>query len=235
MTKMAWTKEEFKNKIMTLESRYHIHHPFHIAMNSGQCNKQQIQGWILNRFYYQINIPRKDAALLANCPDQTIRRQWLQRIIDHDGQKNNEGGIAAWIQLGEACDLSRTEIISLKHVLPGVRFAVDAYVRFAQQRPWQETVCASLTELFAPKIHTERLKNWPTYYPWININGLQYFRTRLNEAPRDVAYGLSLTLNYFRTRTEQEQALEIIQFKLDILWSMLDAMQMVYGLNNGIN
>ncbi|TXF12561.1 pyrroloquinoline-quinone synthase PqqC [Pelomicrobium methylotrophicum] len=226
--KRPWTREEFEQKLREKGAGYHIHHPFNVRMNSGQLNPDQIRGWVANRFYYQISIPLKDAAILANCPDREVRRRWIQRIIDHDGRQGEEGGIEAWIRLGMACGLSREEIVSLKHVLPGVRFAVDAYVNFARTRPWQEAVCASLTELFAPQIHKERLANWPQHYPWIDPAGYEYFRKRLSEARRDVEHGLTITLDYFKTREQQERALEILQFKLDILWTMLDAIQLAY-------
>jgi pyrroloquinoline-quinone synthase len=227
-----WTKKEFEEKLRAKGDRYHIHHPFHVAMNSGRCTRTQVQGWVLNRFYYQVSIPVKDAAILANMPDRGERRRWIQRILDHDGAPGSEGGIEAWLRLGEAVGLAREEVVSLKHVLPGVRFAVDAYVNFARRAPWQEAVCASLTELFAPEIHKERLAGWPQHYPWIDASGYAYFRGRLAEARRDVEHGLEVTLEHFRTRGQQERALEILQFKLDILWSMLDAMQLAYGIGN---
>jgi pyrroloquinoline-quinone synthase len=199
-------------------------------MNGGKLTKDQICGWVYNRYYYQISIPIKDAAVLSNMPDRDHRRQWIQRIIDHDGTQGDEGGIEAWIWLGQACGLKRDDVTSLKYVLPGVRFAVDAYVNFARRAPWQEAVCSSLTELFAPEIHKERLSNWPQHYPWIDQSGYAYFRKRLSEARRDVDHGLRVTLDYFTTRTQQQRALEILQFKLDILWSMLDAMQIAYGV-----
>jgi len=225
-----WSKEEFERQLRAKESRYHIHHPFHIAMNSGRCTREQVQGWVYNRFYYQIAIPLKDAAVLANMPDREQRRQWVLRILDHDGTQGDEGGIEAWLRLGEACGLQREEVKSLKHVLPGVRFAVDAYVNFARRAPWQEAVCSSLTELFAPTIHRKRLENWPQFYPWIEAGGYEYFRKRLSEARRDVEHGLQVTLDYFQTREAQQRALEILQFKLDVLWSMLDTMQHTYGI-----
>jgi len=227
-----WTKTEFEEKLRAKGDRYHIHHPFHVAMNSGRCTKAQVQGWVLNRFYYQVSIPVKDAAILANMPDREQRRRWIQRILDHDGTPGSEGGIEAWLRLGEAVGLAREALVSLKHVLPGVRFAVDAYVNFARRAPWQEAVCASLTELFAPEIHKERLAGWPQHYPWIDASGYAYFRGRLAEARRDVEHGLEVTLEHFRTRGEQERALGILQFKLDILWSMLDAMQLAYGIGH---
>ena len=225
-----WSKAEFEEKLRAKGERYHIHHPFHVAMNSGRCTKTQVQGWVLNRFYYQVSIPVKDAAILANMPDREQRRRWIQRILDHDGAHGSEGGIEAWLRLGEAVGLEREEAISLRHVLPGVRFAVDAYVDFARRAPWQEAVCASLTELFAPDIHKQRLANWPQHYRWIEPSGYAYFRQRLGEGRRDVEHGLEVTLEHFRTRDEQQRALDILQFKLDVLWSMLDAMQLEYGI-----
>ena len=227
---LPWNKQDFEAQLRGKGDGYHIHHPFHVAMNSGQCTRAQVQGWVYNRFYYQMSIPLKDAAVLSNMDDREQRREWIQRIIDHDGMQGDEGGIEAWLRLGEACGLKRDEIISLRHVLPGVRFAVDAYVNFARRAPWQEAVCSSLTELFAPQIHKQRLENWPQHYPWIDLKGYGYFRQRLAEARRDVEQGLRVTLDYFKTRAEQERALTILQFKLDILWSMLDAMQINYGI-----
>ena len=227
-----WTRQEFEEKLRGKGVRYHIHHPFHVAMNRGRCTKVQVQGWVLNRFYYQVSIPIKDAAILANMTEREHRRRWIQRILDHDGKEGTEGGIEAWLRLGEAVGLAREALTSLRHVLPGVRFAVDAYVNFARRSPWQEAVCASLTELFAPDIHRERLAGWPQHYPWIDPSGYAYFRGRLAEARRDVEHGLEVTLEHFRSRAEQERALEILQFKLDVLWTMLDSMQFAYGVGN---
>jgi pyrroloquinoline-quinone synthase len=224
-----WSALEFERQLRAKGERYHIHHPFQAGMNAGRCTREQIQGWACNRFYYQVSIPLKDAAILSNCPDREVRRRWIQRIVDHDGTKDDEGGIEAWIRLGVATGLARAEVTSLEHVLPGVRFAVDAYVDFARRQPWQEAVCASLTELFAPQIHRDRLAAWPQHYPWIDPAGLDYFRSRLSQARRDVEHGLEVTLGHFRTRAQQERALDILQFKLDVLWSMLDAMQAAYG------
>jgi len=226
----SWTKTEFEQKLRAKGDRYHIHRPFHVAMNAGRCTRAQVQGWVLNRFYYQVSIPVKDAAVLANMPERDQRRRWIRRILDHDGTQGSEGGIEAWLRLGEAVGLARDEVASLRHVLPGVRFAVDAYVEFARRAPWQEAVCASLTELFAPEIHKQRLAGWPQHYPWIEPAGYAYFRQRLGEARRDVEHGLEVTLDHFLSRGAQERALEILQFKLDVLWSMLDAMQLAYGI-----
>ncbi|MBT6251253.1 MAG: pyrroloquinoline-quinone synthase PqqC, partial [Nitrosomonadales bacterium] len=178
-------------------------------------------------FYYQISIPIKDAAILSNCPVKEIRKEWIVRILDHDGEGDAEGGIEAWINLGRAVGLTREEVTSLDGVSPGVRFAVDAYINFAKQKSWQESVCSSLTELFAPHIHQQRISSWPEMYPWIDESGLTYFKKRLTEARRDVEHGLSVTLDYFSTSREmQEKALDILQFKLNVLWVIADSIML---------
>ncbi|MCB1748092.1 MAG: pyrroloquinoline-quinone synthase PqqC [Gammaproteobacteria bacterium] len=227
-TAAPWTRDEFEQRLRAKERFYHIHHPFHVRMNSGQLEREAVRGWVANRFYYQISIPVKDAAVMANCRDRDARRLWVQRIIDHDGSSGNEGGIEAWLQLGEAVGLTREALYDERHVLPGVRFAVDAYVNFARAASFEEAACSSLTELFAPTIHQKRLDNWPDAYPWIEAQGYNYFRKRLSEARRDVQHGLAVTLDHFTARHEQDYALNILQFKLDILWTMLDAMWMAY-------
>ena len=223
-----WSRAEFEQQLRAKESGYHTHHSFHLMMNEGKLTPAQIRGWVANRFYYQFNIPIKDGAVLSNCPDREVRRLWIQRILDQDGRGGDAGGLEAWIRLGEACGISRTELISLQMVLPAVRFAVDAYVNFARTRPWQEAVCSSLTELFAPQAHSDRLATWPQHYKWIKPEGLEYFRSRLSQAHRDVEHALKITLDYFTTREMQERALQILQFKLDILWALLDAVQAAY-------
>ena len=223
-----WTKIEFERKLRDKGRFYHIHHPFHVAMNSGESSPEQIKGWVANRFYYQTTIPVKDAAILANCKERSVRRELVQRVLDHDGYDEEEGGIEAWLSLAEAVGLTRDEVLSEEHVLPGVRFACDAYINFARQASWQDAACSSLTELFAPEIHKKRLQSWPEHYPWIDEEGYNYFRKRLSEARRDVRHGLNITLDFFDSRDLQDRALKILQFKLDILWSMLDAMQMAY-------
>ena len=227
----AWTRAEFETQLRNKGKAYHIHHPFNVMLNTGKAMPEQIRGWVANRFYYQIAIPVKDAAVLSNCPDREVRRGWVQRIVDHDGTDADPGGIEAWIGLGVATGLKREEIIDLRHVLPAIRFAVDAYVNFARRAPWQEAVCSSLTEMFAPEIHKQRLANWPEHYPWIVSTGLLFFRNRVSQARRDVEQGLAITLNHFTTRSQQQRALDILQFKLDILWAMNDAMAERYGVN----
>lgn len=237
-----WTREEFEAKLREKGKGYHIYHPFHVLMYEGKLSQQQMQCWVANRFYYQIAIPIKDAAILSNCPDREIRRSWIQRIIDHDGggaiAEGGDGGIEAWIKLGEAVGLTREDVTSLKYVAPAAKFAVDAYVNFARQRPWQEAVCSSLTELFAPHIHQQRISSWPEKYPWVKEEGMQYFKNRLTQARRDVEQGLYVTLDYFsQTREMQEKALDILQFKLDVLWALADAIMLActdVKIENGV-
>ena len=226
----AWTREEFEERLRERGRAYHVHHPFNLMLNSGQATREQIRGWVANRFYYQINIPLKDAAILANCDERAVRRNWVQRILDHDGYAEDPGGIESWLRLAEAVGLERAQVESLQDVLPGVRFAVDAYVNFARRAPWPEGVCASLTELFAPEIHRQRLAGWPGHYPWIDPAGLGYFQSRMSRARRDVEFALALTLERFRTRAAQERALQVLQFKLEVLWQMNDAMALAYGV-----
>jgi len=228
---VSWTRQEFEQRLRDKGRAYHIHHPFNVMLNSGRAQPEQIRGWVANRFYYQISIPIKDAAVLSNCDDRAVRRNWVQRILDHDGYAEDPGGIESWLRLAEAVGLDRSRVESLTDVLPGVRFAVDAYVNFARRAPWPDAVCSSLTELFAPEIHKQRLANWPDHYPWIERAGLHYFQSRVSLARRDVEFSLALTLERFRTQEDQERALRILQFKLDILWQMNDAMALRYGVN----
>ncbi|MGO9935730.1 MAG: pyrroloquinoline-quinone synthase PqqC [Steroidobacteraceae bacterium] len=230
MNARAWTREEFEAQLRQRGAAYHIHHPFNVLLNTGAANREQIQGWVANRFYYQFNIPIKDAAILANCPDRAVRRNWVQRILDHDGYGDDPGGIESWLRLAEAVGLPRERVESLTEVLPGVRFAVDAYVNFARRAPWPEAICSSLTELFASQIHQQRLATWPQHYPWIDAKGLQYFQSRVSLARRDVEFGLSFTLDHFDTRALQQRALDILKFKLDVLWLMNDAMAVRFAV-----
>ena len=235
MSPAAWNRVEFEAKLRERGRSYHIHHPFNVMLNTGKATPEQIRGWVANRFYYQISIPIKDAAVLSNCSDREVRRGWIQRILDHDGFEigavKDAGGIEAWLRLAEAVGLPREQLLSHELVLPGVRFAVDAYVNFARRASWQEAASSSLTELFAPQIHQSRLDVWPQHYPWIDASGYDYFRKRLKEARRDVEHGLRITLQHYTTFAAQQRMLEILQFKLDVLWSMLDAMSMAYELD----
>ena len=230
MSAAAWTPAEFEERLRERGRAYHIHHPFNVMLNTGNASPEQIRGWVANRFYYQINIPVKDAAILANCDERAVRRNWVQRILDHDGYGDDPGGIEAWLRLAAAVGLERARVESLADVLPGVRFAVDAYVNFARRAPWPEGVCASLTELFAPEIHRQRLANWPEHYAWIDPAGLTYFQSRMSRARRDVEFALAVTLERFSTRAAQERALSILQLKLDVLWQMNDAMAQKLGV-----
>ena len=211
---------------------YHDKHPFHVLMNSGQLSRDAIRFWAANRFYYQEHIPIKDAFILSNCPLREVRRLWLHRIVDHDGQKGDEGGIGAWLRLGQACGVSRKKMLSGQYVLPGVRFAVDAYVNFVRVQPWPIAVASSLTELFAPSLMSERLKAFERFYPWVDQSGLEYFKNRIVQAPRDSREALELTIDQCRTREMQDAALGALRFKCELLWAMLDCMHL-YAINPG--
>ena len=223
------TSDAFVDALRAQSQRYHHKHPFHVLMNEGRLSRAQIQGWVANRFYYQKSIPIKDAAILSNTPDPAIRRRWIGRIVDHDGAAEGQGGIEAWLRLAEAVGLSRPEVLDERHVVPGVRFAGDAYVTFARTRPWIEAVAASLTELFAPDLMSERIAGFERYYTWVDPAGLAYFKARLQQAPRDATYALELVTRYCRTREQQERAIAALSFKCDVLWSMLDAIHHAYA------
>lgn len=225
-----WDNETFLACLRAVgENHYHDKHPFHQYMNSGQLTREQVRGWVANRYYYQKNIPIKDAAIVANCPVREVRRAWLHRISDHDGLCEGEGGIEAWLTLAAAVGLRPEEILNEEHVLPGVRFAVDAYVTFARTKPWPIAIASSLTELFAPDLMRERLSAFERFYSWVPSEGLAYFRSRITQAKVDSDQGLAFTLHYCNTRELQEEAVKALSLKCDILWSMLDAMYMAYG------
>ena len=217
--------EEFIAALRAQGTRYHNLHPFHRRMDAGELTREELQRWVSNRFYYQKCIPLKDAAILANCPEVDVRREWIQRIIDHDGTTGGTGGIESWLRLGEALGVTRGELRSEAHVLPGVRYAVDAYVNFARQKPWIEAVASSLTELFGPAAIRVRLDALERHYDWIDPAGLDYFRSRLVQAPRDAQYALDLTVERCRTREQQDAAVAALRFKTEVLWAQLDAIE----------
>ena len=253
-----WDRETFLENLRAIGTRaYHDKHPFHVGMNEGRLSREALRGWVANRFYYQQNIPIKDAAILSNCPLREVRRVWIHRILDHDGvipravesivlsgersqdalttapatetASENEGGIEAWLRLGEACGLSRDELLQDRLLQPGVRFAVDAYVNFARTQPWPIAVASSLTELFAPDLMATRLAAFEKYYSWIDSRGLDYFRRRVTQARRDSDEALAMTLDHCNTPELQREAVRALQFKCDLLWSMLDAIHHAYG------
>jgi pyrroloquinoline-quinone synthase len=227
-TRTSTDVDDFVEALRAQSRAYHDQHPFHVRMNAGRLSRRQLQGWAANRLYYQLNIPRKDAAILANCPDVEVRRRWIRRILDHDGTRPGEGGIEAWLRLGEAVGLTRAEMLAERHLVPGVRFAVDAYVTFARTRPWVEAVASSLTELFAPDLMAERLAAFERHYPWIDRAGLAYFRARLQQAPRDSEHALEVVTRYCRTPEERAGAVAALSFKCDVLWSVLDGIDLAF-------
>ena len=220
-----WTRDEFAQRLRDVgAAAYHDQHPFHQRMNSGALSREQIQLWVANRFYYQKNLPIKDAILISRCPIRQIRQVWIQRILDHDGYGDDPGGIEKWLKLAAATGLDQVDLESDRLLLPGVRFAVDAYVQLVATRSWIEGVASSLTELFAPNLMAARLEAFERHYPWIERDALAYFRARLSQAPRDSDHGMSLVLEHCQTRLLQEAAIDALQTKCQILWAQLDAM-----------
>ncbi|MHC4974904.1 MAG: pyrroloquinoline-quinone synthase PqqC [Planctomycetota bacterium] len=209
-------------------TRYHSRHPFHERLHGGKCDHGQVQAWVLNRFYYQASIPLKDAALMSRTFDPALRREWRGRIEDHDGSGENEGGIERWLRLAEAVGLEREYVLSTRGVLPATRFAVDAYVRFVRERSLLEALASSLTELFAPKIHEERIAGLLAHYDFADERSIAYFKRRLAEAPKDVRFTLTRVIDMAGTRAEQEAVLAAVRFKTDVLWAQLDALYHAY-------
>lgn len=220
---------EFESALRQIGAeRYHDKHPFHVLMHAGRLDQGQLQAWVLNRFYYQKSIPLKDASLIGRSEDIDLRREWIGRIRDHDGAGPGEGGIERWLKLAEGVGLDRDYVASCEGVLPGTRFACDAYVRFVREKTVVEAVASSLTELFAPDLHRTRIDALLAHYPFANESTLAYFRTRLVEAPKDVAFGLEYVLRHARTRDQQTSCIAALRFKTDVLWAQLDALHHAY-------
>ena len=226
---MTTDKTDFEARLRRIGAeRYHDKHPFHDMLHNGKCTRTQVQAWVINRYYYQSHIPLKDAAFMSRVDDPALRRAWRSRIEDHDGSDTNEGGINRWLRLAEAVGLDRDYVASEQGVLPATRFAVDAYVRFVRDKTLLEAVAASLTELFAPAIHANRIEGLLKHYDFADDSSLSYFKNRLKEAPKDVAFGLAWVLDHADTAEKQDAAAAALEFKTDVLWSQLDALYSAY-------
>jgi pyrroloquinoline-quinone synthase len=225
----AASRAEFEARLRQIGAeRYHDKHPFHKMLHSGGCTPDQVRAWVINRYYYQCSIPMKDAAFMSRCTDRHIRCAWRKRIEDHDGAEGHEGGIERWLKLAEAVGLDPAYVESCKGLLPATRFAVDAYVRFVRDMPLLDAVASSLTELFAPKIHAERIEGLLANYDFANEVSMSYFKRRLKEAPEDVAYGLAFVLDHADTLEKQDACAAALTFKTNLLWAQLDALRSAY-------
>jgi len=221
--------EELEQELRAIGAeRYHDKHPFHKLLHGGKLNKGQVQAWALNRYCYQSAVPRKDAALISRSHDREIRRDWVHRILDHDGYGEEEGGIERWLVLTDGLGLDRDYVVSMKGALPATRFAVEAYVNFVREKTLVEAIASSLTELFAPTIHKERISGMLENYDFISDDVMQYFKRRLAQAPRDADYALEYVKRNARTPESQAAALDALRFKCNVLWSQLDALYLAY-------
>ncbi len=229
MTQRALTPDELEAALRQIgATRYHNLHPFHKKLHGGDCSLDQVRAWALNRYCYQAIIPQKDAALMARCEDRDLRREWLHRITDHDGLEGEEGGIERWLVLTDGLGFDRDYVISREGALPATKFAVEAYRHFVAEKSLLEAVASSLTELFAPKIHEERIVGMLEHYDFINDRVVAYFRRRLDQAPRDAAFALDYVKRNAVTVEQQRQALRALTFKTEVLWAQLDALWMAY-------
>jgi pyrroloquinoline-quinone synthase len=221
--------QEFEAALQKIGAeRYHNLHPFHQKLHGGQCTKIQVKAWALNRYYYQSSIPIKDSIVLSRFRDRAIRLEWRHRIEDHDGDFDTEGGIERWLKLTDGLGFDRAYVESCKGILPATRFAVDAYVHFVGERTPLEAIGSSLTELFAPKLHNERISGMLKNYSFINPEIMAYFQRRLDQAPRDAAFALSYVKTNARNREEQQAVMNALSFKCDVLWAQLDALWSAY-------
>ncbi|MGW5648005.1 pyrroloquinoline-quinone synthase PqqC [Saccharopolyspora sp. NPDC003752] len=216
-------ESEFRESLQRLANRYWAHHPFHLRLHDGRCSAAEVRLWVANRWYYQRHLPQKNAAIVANCPLPEVRRIWVERIAFQDGAGDADGGLHDWLVLGEAVGLQRDEVVDERHVLPGVRFAVDAYLDFCRRKPWIEGVAAALTEMFSPGHMADRMAAWKRHYDWIEPGGLAYFERRIPAARADSSVTLGVVLKHCVTREQQDAAVRALSFKCDVLWAMLDA------------
>jgi pyrroloquinoline-quinone synthase len=208
--------------------RYHNLHPFHRLLHGGKLTRGQVQAWALNRYCYQAAVPRKDAALIGRVLDRELRRAWVNRLLDHDGYGGEEGGIERWLVLTDALGLDRAYVTSMRGALPATRFATEAYVRFVLQEPLIDAVASSLTELFAPQIHQERIAGMLEHYDFIGERAMQYFRRRLDQATRDADFALDYVRRHAVTPEQQAACVEAVRFKCNVLWAQLDALHHAY-------
>ena len=221
--------EEFEAAIRAVGTeRYHDKHPFHRLLHGGKLNKGQVQAWALNRYCYQAAVPRKDAALISRTEDRELRRIWIGRILDHDGAGGETGGIERWLILTDALGLDREYVTSMQGALPATRFAVEAYVQFVRERSLVEAVASSLTELFAPSIHRERIAGMLAHYDFIDERVMAYFRRRLEQATRDADFALDYVKRHAVTAEAQYACIEAVRFKCNVLWAQLDALHHAY-------
>jgi pyrroloquinoline-quinone synthase len=207
-------------------ARYHDRHPWNVRMHAGQLSKEELRLWVMNRFYYQTRIPIKDAIILSKSDDPSFRRAWIRRIGDHDGAKEGEGGLYEWLLLAQAVGLDRDEVRSCRRVLPGVRYACDAYVDLVRERTLVEAVASSLTEHFAPDIMRTRIAAWEKHYApmgFVDDASLAYFRSRVPRATRDAQEALTFVTQNATTRALQEACVRALIDKCRILWALLDA------------
>jgi pyrroloquinoline-quinone synthase len=208
-------------------SRYHHLHPFHQRMHRGELSRGQMQAWALNRYFYQSRIPIKDALILAKSDDPAFRRAWRKRILDHDGEQNGMGGIEKWIRLAEATGVERAQVMACEGVLPGVRYAVDAYLGLVREASLVGAVASSLTELFSRDLIVLRMDRLRAHYPYLR-DALGYFEGRLTQAPEDAAFALEYVTDHATTRELQEEAIAALERKCAILWAQLDAIDYAY-------
>jgi pyrroloquinoline-quinone synthase len=164
------------------------------------------------------------------------------------GGKLNKGQVQAWalnryyyqstIPIKDAVVISRFRdrgirldsayVESAEGILPATRFAVDAYVHFVRDNTPLEAIASSLTELFAPNLHEERIAGMLKHYDFVNPDIMRYFSRRMEQAPRDANFALDYVRRHATTPAEREAVCNALIFKTNVLWVQLDALYHAY-------
>ena len=199
-------------------------------MHGGKCSKGQVQAWALNRYYYQAMIPIKDASLIARCEDPAIAPRMAQsRLVDHDGEREGEGGIARWLKLTDGLGLDRDYVDLAARAVAGdevCRRCLCAF-RAREDAAGGDRLLADRAVLAgnhrrAHGRHAQelRLRHRARRSP------ISRSARRRPSAIRDFA--LDYVKQHARTAETQQQVLAALEFKCDVLWAMLDALYHAY-------
>ncbi len=222
----VWNAREFEKQIKTRLKPHVSQHPFYRKLRDGSLHQTQLHVWLANEWYFQQNLPLKDAAILSNCEDAGFRRIWTRRLLDQDGGETGSGAVEHWARLANSMGLDTETLQEMTLVTPGVRFAVDTYINFARRAPWTEAVCASLGELSNAETINALFATLEQHYGKPDARATEFFTERAASQRKDWDAAMEAICDYFKTREDQEYALDILQFKHDILWTCLDSVSL---------
>lgn len=222
----VWNPREFEKQIKARLKPHVSQHPFYRKLRDGSLHQTQLHVWLANEWYFQQNLPLKDAAILSNCEDANFRRTWTRRLLDQDGGETGTGAVEHWARLANSMGLDANTLHEMTLVTPGVRFAVDTYINFARRAPWTEAVCASLGELFNADALNALFATLEQHYGKPDGHAVAFFNERAASQRKDWDAAIEAVCDYFKSREDQEYALDILQFKHDILWTCLDSVSL---------